>query len=322
MPAKAKYIWMHGKIVPWDEALIHVCTHTLHYASGVFEGARCYKTPKGPAVFRLDDHTRRFFASAHINLMDLPFTQKQISDAIVELIRKNELDECYIRPIAYRAYTDKGEGMWGEFGLNPLKCRVEVDIIVFPWGTYLGERVLKEGARCMTSSWRRPHTTMLPIKAKSCANYLNSALAKVEALQRGYDEAIMLDHRGLVSEGSAQNLFVVKDGVIYTPPLHASILAGITRDSIIQIARELGHEVSEVDLSREDVYTADEVFLTGTASEVAPVRELDGRVIGEGKPGPITQRLQKAYFSLVRGKATDADTRQINKKFSHWLTYV
>lgn len=300
---EAKHIWLSGEFVPWNEAKVHVLTHALHYGSGVFEGIRAYKTNSGTAVFRLTDHIKRLFRSAKIYKMPIPYTVEELVDATKELIRRNELDSCYIRPIAFRGY--------GEMGLFPLKAPVDVAIAVWSWGAYLGEEGIKHGIRAKISSFRRIDPNTLPPAAKATGQYINSILAKIEVVEEGYDEAILLDARGFVSEGSGENIFVIRNGKISTPSTAASILEGITRDSIIVLASDLGFEVVEKDLVRSDLYWADEVFFTGTAAEIVPIREIDGRLIGE--PGPITRKLQEAFYSVVRGK---------NPKYQDWLEYV
>lgn len=306
MPIKeVDYIWLNGRFVRWSEAKVHVLTHALHYGSGVFEGIRAYRNSKGTFVFRLKDHLIRLFESAKIYFMEIPFSLEELSQATKELIKMNGLETCYIRPIAYRGY--------GEMGLNPLKNPVEVAIAVWPWGAYLGEEGIENGITAKISSFRRIDVNILPPAAKATGQYINSILAKIEAIKEGYDEAILLDQRGFVSEGSGENIFVVKNGVIYTPPSHAGILKGITRDTVMRLARKTGFAVIEQDLIRTDLYLADEVFLTGTAAEIVPVREIDGRVIGEGKPGPIVRSLQKSFKELLEGKY---------EEFEEWLEYV
>src|SRR3989304_5110526 len=257
---EVKKIWMDGEFVDWKEAKIHVLTHALHYGSGVFEGIRCYKTLKGPAVFRFHAHLERLFTSAKIYHMKIPFTLEELREATKQLIKINGLDACYIRPIAFRGY--------GEMGLNPLNSQVNVSIAVWPWGAYLGEEGIKNGIRCSISSYQRISPNVLPPLAKCTGQYVNSILAKIESLKAGYNEAIMLDYRGMVSEGPGENIFVVKDGSIYTPPEHASILQGVTRASVMEIARDLGYSVLEQDLTRGSLFTADEAFFTGTAAEI------------------------------------------------------
>ncbi|MEO0053167.1 MAG: branched-chain amino acid transaminase [candidate division WOR-3 bacterium] len=302
---KSRFIWMNGNYVPWEEAKIHICSHVIHYGTGVFEGLRCYKTPKGPAVFRLADHTNRLFNSAKIYRMEIPFTREQINQATVELIKKNELDECYIRPIVYRGYK--------ELGVNPFGCPVDVALITWKWGKYLGPEALEQGVDVMVSSWNRMAPNTFPAMSKTCANYMNSQLIKMEAITYGFVEGIALDVFGFVSEGSGENLFVVRNGVIYTPPLHATILPGITRDTIITLARELGYEVRETMMLREMLYLADEIFFTGSAAEVTPIRSVDRITIGNGKCGPVTRRLQQEFFAIIELKREDR---------YGWLTFV
>ncbi len=301
---KADYIWFNGELIKWEDAKVHILTHTLHYGLGVFEGIRCYKTEKGPAIFRNHEHIERLFNSAKIVYMKIPYSQEEIRQAIFETIKANKLTECYIRPIVFY-------GM-GAMGLYPLKNEVNVAIIVWEWGAYLGEEGLKKGIRCKISSFTRHHVNISMTKAKVCGNYVNSQLAKIEALEEGYDEALMLDVDGTVSEGSGENVFIVRKGVIKTPP-PLGILEGITRDSVITIARDLGLEVREEKITRDEVYIADELFLCGTAAEITPVREVDRRIIGAGEPGPITRKLQEVFFRVVRG---------MEPKYQHWLDYV
>ena len=301
---EAKFIWMDGRLVPWQEAKIHILSHVIHYGSGVFEGIRCYDTERGPAIFRLDDHIRRLFYSAKVYRMDIPFGFDELVEACKEVVRANGLRDCYIRPIVYRGY--------GEMGVNPLKSPVNVAIAAWEWGAYLGE-ALEKGARVIVSTWRRICSDILPPMAKACGHYTNSQLAKMEAVLAGYDEAIMLDIDGYVCEGTGENFFMVKDGVIYTPPPQASILLGITRDTVIRLARDMGYTVVERFISRAELYGADECFFTGTAAEVTPVVEIDGRPVGDGRPGPITRRLQAKYFDVVRGR---------DERYLDWLTFV
>jgi branched-chain amino acid aminotransferase len=300
---KVEKIWMNGQLVDWDSAKIHVLTHALHYGSGVFEGIRCYKTKKGPAVFRLREHMERLHDSAEIYFKKVPYSVDELCTATKKLIKANKLDSCYIRPIVYRGY--------GEMGLNPLKAPIDTVIAVWSWGTYLGEDGLKNGIRAKISSFVRIHPNILPPRAKATGQYINSILAKMEALDCGYDEAILLDSRGMISEGPGENIFIVKDGVIYTPPLHASILPGLTRDSIIKIAKDFKMNLHITDVDRALLYTADEAFFTGTAAELTPIREVDGHVIG--KPGPITKKLQEKFFEITKGE---------DNKYESWLDYV
>jgi branched-chain amino acid aminotransferase len=292
---KTDKIWMDGKLVDWDDATVHVLSHTLHYGSGVFEGIRAYPTSRGPAVFRLSDHMRRLHDSAMLLHMDLPYSVEELVEATKETVRANRLDSCYIRPIAFLGY--------GEMGLNPLPCPVNVSIAVWPWGSYLGDEGLKRGVRMKISTWRRMDPNINPVAAKGTGIYINSSLAKVEALHGGYDEAILLNTAGTVAEATGENVFVVKNGTLVTPPLSAGALEGITRDSVMTIARDLGYEVSERTLLRTDLYLADEAFLSGTAAEVVPIREVDDREIGE--PGEITRKIQETYFAAVHGQVEE-----------------
>jgi branched-chain amino acid aminotransferase len=296
---------MDGKLVPWKKANVHVLTHTLHYGLGVFEGIRCYKTAKGPAVFRLKDHMKRLANSAKLVGMKLPYSIKRLVEATKETIRANKIAECYIRPIAFYGY--------GVMGLNPEGAPVNVAIAVWPWGTYLGEEGLERGVRAKISPWLRIDERILPPQAKLVANYANSIFAKRDALNTGYDEAILLNLDGFVAEGPGENVFIVKDGVLITPPLSAGALGGITRDSIIKIAKDQGIKFEERNISREQLYSADEAFFTGTAAEVTPIREVDGKPIGGGERGKITEKLQRIFFNAVRGK---------EPKYEYWLDYV
>ena len=298
-------IWLDGRMIPWDEARVHVLTHTLHYGLGVFEGIRCYRTDDGrSAVFRLPEHVRRLFESAHINLMSIPFSRETVTQAVGDALRENGLAEGYIRPLAFI-----GDGV---MGLNPGDNPVRVAVIAWAWGKYLGEEGMEVGIRCRVSSFTRHHVNAKMAKGKTCGDYVNSILAKREALLDGYDEAILLDTTGLVAEASGENLFVVRDGEIKTPPL-ANVLEGITRASVIELARDKGMSVSEVPITRDELYVADEVFLTGTAAEVTPVREIDHRQVGTGRRGPVTKALQDAFFDVVAGR---------DRKYERWLSYV
>jgi branched-chain amino acid aminotransferase len=289
---QADYIWMNGELVRWEDAKVHVLTHALHYGSAVFEGERAYDTKRGTAVFRHREHLERLHRSAELYHMELPYTLEKLREATHEVIRANKLASCYIRPIAYRGY--------GEMGLFPLNVPVDIVIAVWPWGAYLGEEGQKRGIRCKVASWRRMSTDSFIPEAKASGQYLNSILAKVETAKAGYDEAIMLDQHGNVSEGSGENIFMVRDGRIYTPPAHASILDGITARSIRQIAEDMGFHVTERHISRGELYQADELFLTGTAAEVVPVRELDDHSLGD--PGEITRALQARFFEAIKGE--------------------
>lgn len=302
---KAEVIWFNGEFVPWDEAKVHVLSHVLHYGSGVFEGIRAYSTPDGPAVLGLDLHVDRFFKSCKLIYMLLDQTQEQVRDAILETVRRNGHEACYVRPLAFRGY--------GEMGVNPTGCPVELIIATWEWGAYLGADALEKGVKVGTSSWRRIAPSTLPSMAKASGNYINSQLTVLEARRHGYHEGIVLDVDGYACEGSGENLFIVQDGRILTPPLGASVLAGITRGYMIQLAREAGIEVVEQRLAREMLLTADEMFFTGTAAEVTPVREMDGQPIGEGSRGPITRSLQEEYFGIIHGEREDRHG---------WLTLV
>ena len=300
---KVEKIWMDGELVAWDDANVHILTHTLHYGCGVFEGIRAYETARGAAVFRLQDHIQRLFNSAKIFMIDMPFTASELVDATKELVRVNGLDSCYIRPIVYLGY--------GEMGLNPLPCPVNVSIAAWPWGTYLGDEGLKNGVRMKVSSWKRHDPNTMPPAAKGTGMYINSSMAKVEALNAGYDEAILLSPNGHVSECTGENIFIVRDGTIYTPPVSAGALEGITQDSIDTIATDLGMGYEVEHLLRSDLYTADEAFLSGTAAEIVPIRSVDDRDLGE--PGPVTRQLQESYFAAVRGE---------DDRYKDWLEYV
>ncbi|MEM2906515.1 MAG: branched-chain amino acid transaminase [Candidatus Odinarchaeota archaeon] len=302
---KADYIWMDGRIVKWDDANIHVKTHALHYGTGVFEGLRGYAFNGNVHIFRLKAHLERLYNSAKVYRMKIPYTYEELSQAIKDIIKVNNIKEnCYIRPIVYRGY--------GPLGLNPLKSPVNTAIYVIPFKEYLGEGVLEKGISCLVSSWERISPRALPPEAKACGNYLNSVLARLEAVEKGYTEAIMLDQRGFISEGTGENIFVIRKGEVYTPPLYASILEGITR--LLQLFKsELNINVTVTDLTRSELYRADEVFICGTAGEVTPVVKIDTTIIGDGKPGEITRKIQKAYLEAVNGR---------NKKYLHWLTPV
>lgn len=300
---KVEKIWMDGKLVNWDDANIHVLTHCLHYGSGVFEGIRAYDTGNGPAVFRLTDHMKRLFKSAKIYRMDIPFSLEDLVEATKETVKVNKVKSCYIRPIAFRGY--------GGMGLYPMDVPVSVSIAVWPWGAYLGEDGIKHGVKVMISSFRRNEPNAIPPAAKACGQYLNSILAKIEVVSHGYDEAILLNSHGSVSDGSGENVFIVKNSELITPPTYTGALDGITRDSIITIARDNGINVIERELVRSDLYLADEVFFTGTAAEIVPIREIDNRVIGE--PGPVTKKLQKTFFDTIKG---------VENKYSAWLEKV
>ncbi|BDU51273.1 branched-chain amino acid transaminase [Haliovirga abyssi] len=298
-------IWMNGKFVEHDEAKVHVLSHVLHYGSGFFEGIRCYKTPKGSAIFRLKEHTDRLFDSAKIYRTEVPFTKEEVNKAMMDTLNINNLEEAYIRPLVYRGYN--------QLGVNPKTCPVDVMIAAWTWGKYLGEEAMKKGVKVKISSWRRLAPDTMPTMAKASGNYLSSQLIKMEALEDGYDEGIALDYNGYVSEGSGENLFVIKNGIIYTPAMNGSALPGITRDSIIKIANDLGYEIREQGIPREMLYIADELFFTGTAAEVTPVSSVDKIVIGTGERGAITEKIQKRFFDIVEGREED--------KYG-WLTFI
>jgi branched-chain amino acid aminotransferase len=300
-------IWFDGELVDWDKAQVHVLTHSLHYGSGVFEGIRAYPTSSGVAVFRLTDHMRRLLASAKVFLIDVPYGLDELVEATKQVVAVNRLDEgCYIRPLVFLGY--------GEMGLNPLPCPVQVAIIAYPWATYLGEEGIANGVRLKVSSWQRHDPNAVPTAAKGTGMYVNSSLAKIEALKAGYDEAVLLAPDGRVSECTGENLFVVKQGRILTPPISGSgALAGITQDSVTTIAEDLGYQVSFETLVRTDLYLADEAFLTGTAAEVVPIREVDDRTVGDGRPGPLTRQIQQTYFAAIRGEVD---------RYKDWVEHV
>jgi branched-chain amino acid aminotransferase len=294
---KADKIWMNGTLVAWDEARVHVLSHVVHYGSAVFEGIRCYRTASGPAVFRLEEHVTRLINSAKVHRMPLRYTAEEIEEAIRETIRANRLDACYIRPLVYRGY--------GELGVNPEPCPVEVAIAVWKWGAYLGKEALEQGVDVQVSSWTRPASNALPSEAKAAANYLNAQLVKMEAIANGYSEGITLDHHGFVAEGSGENLFLARGGRLVTPPVYSSILAGITRDSVLALAADLDIPQEQRPVQRGELYLADEIFFTGTAAEITPIRSVDRVPVGSGKRGPVTQKLQEAFFAVLEGKRPD-----------------
>ena len=298
------FIWFDGKLTPWRDANIHVLTHSLHYGMAVFEGVRAYNTEQGPAIFRLAEHTKRLFNSAKIFQMKMPFTEEQITQAQLDVVRSNKLSSCYLRPIAFIGSEKLGVSAKGN--------SVHVAIAAWEWGAYLGEDGLNKGIRVKTSSYTRHHVNVSLVRAKASGYYINSILANQEVTVHGYDEALLLDTDGYVSEGSGENVFIVRDGILYTPDL-ASCLDGITRNAIITIAKDLGIEVKEKRITRDEMYCADEAFFTGTAAEVTPIRELDDRIIGSGARGPMTEKIQKIFFDTVAGK---------NDKYRHWLTLV
>jgi len=301
---KVDTIWMNGSLVKWDDAHIHVLSHVVHYGTSWFEGIRCYDTAKGPAIFRLGPHIRRLLDSVKIYRTPSPYSQEQLSSAVIQTIKANKLRACYIRPIIYRGY--------GDVGVNPTGCPVDVAIAVWEWGAYLGAAALADGIDVCISTWHRPAPNTLPTMAKAGGNYLLSQLMKLEAVQSGYSEAIALDVHGNLSEGSGENLFLVRDGIIHTPPYSSALLPGITRLSVMQLAEDLGYKVKEMVIPREMVYVADEMFFTGTAAEITPIRSVDKQPVGTGKPGPVTARLQAAFFDVIK-----------NARDTHnWLTFV
>ena len=298
------FIWFNGKLIDWRDANIHVLTHSLHYGMAVFEGVRAYNTSEGPAIFRLEEHTKRWFNSAKIFQMAMPYSQEELIKAQIEVVKANKLESCYLRPIAWIGSE--------KLGISPKGNQILVSIAAWQWGAYLGDDGINKGIRVKTSSYSRHHVNVSLVRAKASGYYINSILANQEVTAHGYDEALLLDTEGYVSEGSGENVFIVRDGVIYTPDL-ASCLAGITRDAIIKIANDLNIEVREKRITRDEMYCADEAFFTGTAAEVTPIRELDDRQIGNGGRGPITEKIQKVFFDIVKGK---------NDKYRSWLTYV
>jgi branched-chain amino acid aminotransferase len=301
----ADLIWMNGELIPWEDAKVHVLTHGLHYGTGVFEGVRCYKTPRGPAIFRHQDHIERLFNSAELYYMPIPYTREDLRAATHELIGRNGLEACYIRPIVFRGY--------GTMGLFPLDASVDVAIAAWPWGAYLGEESLLNGIRAKVSSWRQFSAQSMIPHSKASGQYLNSVLAKIESHKAGYEEAILLDERGEVSEGTGENVFIVRDGELATPCETAHILGGINRASVMEIGRDMGYTVVERGIARAELYLADEVFLTGTAAELVPVREIDDHLIGEGRPGPITRAIQEPFTDALHGR---------NERYAHWNDVV
>jgi branched-chain amino acid aminotransferase len=298
------WIWYDGKLVPWRDANTHVLTHSLHYGLAVFEGVRAYQTAAGPAIFRLREHTERLFNSAKIFKMDVPYTPAQLEDAQREVVRANQLQSCYLRPLAF--YGSE------KMGVSPKGAKVHVAIAAWPWGAYLGEEGLQKGIRVKTSSYQRHHINVSMVRSKTAGHYVNSILANMEAVEHGYDEALLLDTQGFVAEGAGENLFIVRGGKIYEPQM-VSGLIGITRRTVIELAATLGYTVEAVPLTRDDIYLADEAFFTGTAAEITPIRELDGRSIGAGRRGPITEQIQTLFFDVVNGR---------DARFEHWLARV
>jgi len=294
---QSQYIWFEGQFVPWGEAKVHVLSHAMHYGASVFEGIRCYETATGPAIFRLPEHVARMFRSCKIYRMEIPYTQEQVSQAIIDTVAVNKLRSCYIRPLVYRGYE--------QLGVEPRTCPVQLAIAAWEWGAYLGADALEQGVDVGVSSWRRMAPDTTPAGAKVGGHYTNSQLIHMEAAEHGYAEGIALDVYGYVSEGSGENIFPVQDGVLYTPPLGTSVLGGITRDCVIKLAKEMGYEVREVLVAREQLYTADELFFSGTAAEVSPIRSVDHIVVGAGRRGPITAKLQEAFFKIATGQVPD-----------------
>jgi branched-chain amino acid aminotransferase len=301
---EAEKIWMDGNMVDWNDAKIHVLTHALHYGSGVFEGIRAYKTEDGAAVFRLKEHVDRLFNSAKILRMEIPYSKDDITSAIKDTVKTNKLDSCYIRPLAYRGFK--------KLGLNPFSCPVQVMIAAWEWGAYLGEEALAKGIRAIISSWQRSHINSTSAKAKICGNYINSIFANMEASEAGVEEAILLDSEGYVAEGPGENIFWIKDGIIFTPPL-TSVLEGITRKTIIEIAKDMNFEVKEEFIARDVLYLADEAFFAGSAAELTPIREIDNYTIGSGERGPVSKQLQEKLFNIFKGK---------EQNYIEWLDFV
>lgn len=292
-----RFLWMNGNLVDFEKATVHVMAHALHYGSGLFEGIRCYRTPAGPAIFRLQDHLKRLENSCKVYRMEIPYSREELTQACFETIRANRLEECYIRPIVFRGF--------GTVGINPLKSPVEVAIAAFPWGRYLGDDAVEKGVDACVSSWRRSGLGSSPALAKATANYLNSQLIKMEAISNGYAEGIALDSNGYVSEGSGENVFLVQEGVLFTPPVSSSILPGITRHSVLALAEEMKIEVRRVAIPRGMLYTCDEAFFTGTAVEITPIRSIDRVAVGDGLPGPVTKRLTREFLGITRGELPD-----------------
>ena len=302
---QSAWVWMDGTIVPWADATVHVSTHALHYGTGVFEGIRCYETPQGPAIFRLDAHLDRLFASAGVHGIEIPFGKAELTAGICELVRKNSFQSCYLRPICFYGS--------GALGLSPARCPVRVSILAWPWNSYLGDEALTRGARVSVSRWRKFHFSMMPTTAKACGQYLNSILALREATSKGYDEALLLELNGSISEGSGENLFIVRNKLVVTNDERHSILMGVTRDSIVTIARDLGFKVETRAFDVEDLRTADEAFFTGTAAEVTPVCAVDETQIGAGVRGPVTETIQRTFLAVVAGR---------EPAYRHWLHLV
>ncbi len=300
-----QWIWINGRHVPWQDATVHVSAHAMHYGSGVFEGLRCYRTAHGPAVFRMDAHLERLYASAEFYRMRIPYTKDEFTEAVCETIRRNRFTDCYVRPICYRGSSS--------LGLHPRACPVETAILAWPWGVYLGDEAMEKGARITVSPWRKFHAQMMPTVAKACGQYLNSILAIQDAVERGYDEALLLNAEGDIAEGSGENIFLFRDGKLLTNGEYDSILMGVTRDCVFQIARDLGMQIEVRPLSMEDLLQCDEAFFTGTAAEVVPISEVDGRQIGKGMRGPRTAAIQQVYSAATCGQ---------DARYRHWLHFV
>ncbi|MFP4641704.1 MAG: branched-chain amino acid transaminase [Dehalococcoidia bacterium] len=302
---KAKTIWLNGELIPWEQATVHVLTHALHYGTAVFESIRCYETSEGPALFRTREHMQRLLNSAKIYQMKIPYSLDELCEAVKKVVNANQFRECYVRPIAFYGFN--------EMGVNPRNNPVDVSCVAWEWGAYLGDEGIEKGIRCKISSWQRVDSRMLPTLSKASANYANSVLAKLEALDAGFDEAIMLNSNGRLCEGSGENLFIIKDGTLITPPPSSGALIGITMNSVIAIAQDMGIPFANKELTREELFLADEAFLTGTAAEITPIREVDGRPIGNNGRGEITTRIQSKFFDVVRGK---------DKQYNHWLDFL
>ena len=302
---QSKWVWRNGEIIPWEDATAHVSSHGLHYGSGVFEGMRCYETPDGPAIFRLDEHLERLYQSAAVHGMKIPYEREELIEAICQLIERNGFTACYVRPLCYFGSDS--------LSLHPGKCPLEVVVLVWPWAAYLGAEGLERGVRITVSPWKKFHSEMMPTTAKACGQYINSILAVREAVSRGFDEALLLDVNGHVAEGSGENLFVVRNGEVLTNDERHSILLGITRDAVLTIAKDLGHNLKVGPITLDDLLNADEAFFTGTAAEVTPIREVDGKLINGGERGPITKSIQSVFFAATSGR---------NERYRDWLTFV
>lgn len=302
---QSKWVWRNGEIIPWEDATTHVSSHGLHYGSGVFEGMRCYETADGPALFRLDEHLDRLYQSAAVHGMDIPYGREELTEGICQLIERNGFTACYVRPLVYFGSSS--------LSLHPMKCPLEVVILVWPWAAYLGAEGLERGVRITVSPWKKFHSEMMPTTAKACGQYINSILAVREAVSRGFDEALLLDVNGHIAEGSGENLFVIRNGEVLTNDERHSILLGITRDAVLTIAKDLGHRVRVGPITLDDLLGADEAFFTGTAAEVTPIREVDGTLVHDGERGPITRSIQSVFFAATAGRS---------ERYRNWLTFV